>query len=327
MPNQTPYEVLGVKPDATPEEIRSQYRLLVRQYHPDRVEEGLRETATTLFRSIQAAYDTLNDPALRTAYETSQGQGMVSPRADTTYTTKSDLRDTTENVVCVHCHKSIGDTSEGCFGSNGQPYHIRCLREIRKQKPIAAPLPVETVATQGEVITKTKNRFKPSLVEFFPVVVWVLVFCLTFYLVVVNARDITELKMAFVLSFLIATLAALFVPGLWRLRTNSLIDKTVVALSLCITLVPTALTVDIWYSGKIQVKYDAFIFRKKFNDFCGRADESNLQTSIRELRQKAKEEAKKKVEEAKRILIPNLNDGESAQQPNDQQKIIVPINN
>lgn len=64
---QTPYEVLGVKPDASADEIRSVYRKLAKQYHPD-LNPGKPE-AEARFKSISAAYDLLSDPEKRARYD------------------------------------------------------------------------------------------------------------------------------------------------------------------------------------------------------------------------------------------------------------------
>src|SRR5580693_4306273 len=64
---QTPYEVLGVKPDATAEEIRKIYRKLAKQYHPD-LNPGKPE-AEARFKSISVAYDLLSDPDKRARYD------------------------------------------------------------------------------------------------------------------------------------------------------------------------------------------------------------------------------------------------------------------
>lgn len=64
---QTPYEVLGVKPDASADEIRKVYRKLAKQYHPD-LNPGKPE-AEARFKSISAAYDLLSDPEKRARYD------------------------------------------------------------------------------------------------------------------------------------------------------------------------------------------------------------------------------------------------------------------
>lgn len=62
-----PYAVLGLEPGATPEQIRSRYRQLVRDLHPDRMmARGLPGEATRLaeqrLASINDAYDSLRPP-------------------------------------------------------------------------------------------------------------------------------------------------------------------------------------------------------------------------------------------------------------------------
>lgn len=67
MRTQTPYEVLGVKPDAGADEIRKVYRNLAKQFHPD-LNPGKPE-AEARFKSISAAYDLLSDPDKRARYD------------------------------------------------------------------------------------------------------------------------------------------------------------------------------------------------------------------------------------------------------------------
>lgn len=55
-----PYEVLGIKPGASEDEIKKAYKELVKQYHPDRyVNNPLQNLAEDKMREINAAYDTL----------------------------------------------------------------------------------------------------------------------------------------------------------------------------------------------------------------------------------------------------------------------------
>jgi DnaJ-class molecular chaperone len=54
------FEVLGVAPTASTDEIKAAYRKRVRQYHPDRVEGmgfELRQIAEQKMKQLNAAYD------------------------------------------------------------------------------------------------------------------------------------------------------------------------------------------------------------------------------------------------------------------------------
>ena len=53
-----PYEVLGVSPSATDEEIKKAYRSLSRRYHPDaNVNNPNKDQAEEKFKQVQQAYD------------------------------------------------------------------------------------------------------------------------------------------------------------------------------------------------------------------------------------------------------------------------------
>jgi molecular chaperone DnaJ len=61
------YEVLGVRRDASDDEIKKAYRKLVFQYHPDRNPDDAE--AETKIREVNAAYAVLGDQDARQSYE------------------------------------------------------------------------------------------------------------------------------------------------------------------------------------------------------------------------------------------------------------------
>ena len=61
------YKILGVERSATAVEIKSAYRRLARQRHPD--VNGGSEQAARRFALLSLAYRTLNDPQERAAYD------------------------------------------------------------------------------------------------------------------------------------------------------------------------------------------------------------------------------------------------------------------
>lgn len=61
------YEILGVGKSASDQEIKSAYRKLAKEYHPDRNPND--ESAEQNFKDISEAYEVLKDPQKRAAYE------------------------------------------------------------------------------------------------------------------------------------------------------------------------------------------------------------------------------------------------------------------
>jgi uncharacterized membrane protein YkvA (DUF1232 family) len=60
--NKDPYEILGIKREATKKEIQKAYKKKVQQYHPDKVShlgEELQKMANEKFLEIKKAYDIL----------------------------------------------------------------------------------------------------------------------------------------------------------------------------------------------------------------------------------------------------------------------------
>src|SRR5437660_5423711 len=61
------YETLGVKKDASEEDVKKAYRKLARQYHPDRNPGD--KGAEARFKEVQEAYDVLSDKQKRAQYD------------------------------------------------------------------------------------------------------------------------------------------------------------------------------------------------------------------------------------------------------------------
>lgn len=75
------YDVLGVLPSATMEEIKTSYRRLARLYHPD-LHPG-DESAKERFKEISIAYKELNSLESRSRYDQSLRDGPITDLSKT----------------------------------------------------------------------------------------------------------------------------------------------------------------------------------------------------------------------------------------------------
>ncbi|MFW6283856.1 MAG: DnaJ domain-containing protein [Desulfosalsimonas sp.] len=69
------YAILGIPADASQEEVKTAYRRLAKQYHPDHAGGDSRK-----FRDIQEAYSVLADSGKRREYEQHRQTGRVRVR-------------------------------------------------------------------------------------------------------------------------------------------------------------------------------------------------------------------------------------------------------
>ena len=63
------YELLGVNKNATDDEIKSAFRKLAKQYHPDLHKGADKEEAEAKFKQINEAYEVLSDKQKRAKYD------------------------------------------------------------------------------------------------------------------------------------------------------------------------------------------------------------------------------------------------------------------
>jgi molecular chaperone DnaJ len=72
------YEILGVSPKASTEEVKRAFRKMAMQYHPDRNKSP---DAEERFKAVSEAYEVLSDPEKRAVYDRFGVAGVQSPFA------------------------------------------------------------------------------------------------------------------------------------------------------------------------------------------------------------------------------------------------------
>ncbi len=121
------YEILGVKPSATPEEIKKAYRKLARKYHPD-VNPG-DKVAEQKFKELNEANEVLSNPENRKKYDQygqnwSQGEAYEKAKAQSRGSSSGGgfggfTHDTSGS------HEEYSDFFEQMFGSSASGFDRR----------------------------------------------------------------------------------------------------------------------------------------------------------------------------------------------------------
>jgi len=120
---ETLYETLGVKKNASADEIKKSYRKLARQHHPDANQGD--KAAEERFKQVQTAYDVLSDPEKRKAYDrfgSTNGRGAPGPDGANVdfgdFDWSGDLGDILGGIF-----GNLGGTARG--GRRGRPQAVR----------------------------------------------------------------------------------------------------------------------------------------------------------------------------------------------------------
>lgn len=135
------YEVLGVEPTASAEEVRKTYRKLVLKCHPDKVrDEAAKPAAEKRFQAIVTAYEVLSDTVKRSEYDKrARLNGAASDDVLVNITLKEALAGATKLAMvpfkqkCAWC-VGVGMKCEPCVACGGKRVHPGAI----PQRPCAA---------------------------------------------------------------------------------------------------------------------------------------------------------------------------------------------
>ncbi|XP_057419358.1 DNAJ protein JJJ1 homolog [Lotus japonicus] len=133
------YEVLGLPRDCTPDEIRSAYRRLALQRHPDKlVQTGISQSeATAQFQELQQAYEVLSDPKERSFYDSHRSQILFADPNSSSNSLVPDLFSFFSNSV----FSGYSDSGKGFYKVYSGVFDKIHANEVNFAKKMGLPVP------------------------------------------------------------------------------------------------------------------------------------------------------------------------------------------
>ncbi len=144
------YEVLGVSKTASADEIKSNYRKLALQFHPDRNPDN--KESEEKFKEAAEAYEVLSDETKRTRYDRYGHQGL---RGGQDFHNYSNINDIFSNSVFGDFFRDAG-IFDDFFGGRGRQSQ-RHQGERGSDIKIKLPLTLEEIAEGCEKTIKIKK--------------------------------------------------------------------------------------------------------------------------------------------------------------------------
>ncbi|MFC1646420.1 molecular chaperone DnaJ [Candidatus Omnitrophota bacterium] len=135
------YEILGVKKNASLDEVKKAYRSLALQHHPDRVPEDRKKDSEEKFKEISEAYAVLSDSKKRALYD-QYGHAGVDQRYSTEDIFRgADFSSIFEDLAGFGFGDSIfgsifGDSGFDLFGGGGRSRRARRGRDLEFETEI-----------------------------------------------------------------------------------------------------------------------------------------------------------------------------------------------
>lgn len=138
------YKILGVKKNATEDDIRKEYYKLARLYHPDKAPSDKKEEYTKKFQQIGEAYEVLSDKDKRNTYDSIGKEGLNG-------NSKMDPFDIFKDI--------FGDmNNSNPFMRNANPFMNNSKKKVSKNKETVFPITVSL----KDVFTGSKKKLKIS---------------------------------------------------------------------------------------------------------------------------------------------------------------------